>query len=66
MIYIKDNSQDKFNPDSGCVMNINGNAKILAGELALVLFEIHKENPFIVSAAIKTFWEEVKNDSRTN
>lgn len=65
MIYIKDDSQDTLNADSDFVMDIKGDPKVLAAECAMVLYRLFNMDSRIARAAIKSFWEEVQNDSRT-
>lgn len=66
MIYMKDDHQDKLVTDHGDFsMEINGDPKVLAAELTMVLHTLYHIDSRIVSAAIKTFWEMDKDDSRT-
>lgn len=65
MIYIKDSNQDQLDNDSDVTVIIKGDPKVIAAELTWVLYQCHTTNPHIVNAAIKAFWEEVKNDSHT-
>lgn len=65
MIYIKDDNQDNLVNNYDCEIEISGTPKVLAGELGMVLYTLHCTDIRIVRAAIKAFWEEVQNDSRT-
>lgn len=65
MIYIEDNHQDKLVDDSDFSMDIKGDPKVLATELAMVLDQLYEMDSRIVRAAITAFWKEVQDDSRT-